>query len=80
MSPNRKEPIKKIWLWVVFAILITLITPWYFPAGDYQPLIGGVPYWALIVIGASLALSLFLHYVIRCQWRIEEDNEAGTGE
>lgn len=74
MSRPRLEPIRKPWIWVVFAVLFALINPWYFPA-DPIPLVWGIPYWALVILVASLALSGFLHYVLARQWRIVEDEE-----
>lgn len=73
---KRREPITTLWIWVVFAVLFALINPWYFPDGDYQPLIWGVPYWAWIIIAASLALSGFLHYVLVYHWQIEDTEPA----
>lgn len=75
MSRPRLEPIRKPWIWVVFAILFALINPWYFPAGANR-LIWGVPCWALVILAASLALSMFLHYVLARHWRMVEDEEA----
>ncbi|UOR13557.1 hypothetical protein [Halobacillus amylolyticus] len=75
MSKPKKEPIKNGKLWIVFGILFVLINPWYFPTGSYQPLFLGIPYWALIIIGASMLLSAFLTYVLKYQWHLEEDEE-----
>ncbi|WP_079526231.1 hypothetical protein [Halobacillus hunanensis] len=75
MSKPKKEPIKNGKLWIIFGILFALINPWYFPEGSYQPLFWGIPYWALIIIAASLLLSAFISYVIKYQWQLEEEEE-----
>lgn len=80
MNRPKKEPIKNPKVWVIIGILIALITPWYFPAGSYHPLIFGVPYWAWIIIAASLLLSAFLSYVLKYQWQLEEDIEEEEGK
>lgn len=79
MSRPKKEPIKNGKLWIVFGILFILINPWYFPTGSYKPLFLGIPYWAFIIIGASLFLSVFLTYVLKYQWQLEEDEEEKGG-
>jgi hypothetical protein len=75
MSKPRKEPIKNVKLWIVFGMIFALLNPWYFPTGSYEPLIWGIPYWALIIIGVSLALSAFLTYVLKYEWQLEEEDE-----
>lgn len=76
MASTRKEPIRKPWIWVVFGLLFVLINPWYFPASFSQPLFWGIPAWAVIIILASLALSVFCHYVLVCHWQIEDADES----
>lgn len=53
----RKEPVRSPVVWILFVLLMALITPWYFPDGSFEPLLWGVPYWAWIILAASLALS-----------------------
>nr|WP_239534139.1 hypothetical protein [Thalassobacillus pellis] len=60
-------------------ILFVLINPWYFPAGSYQPLFWGIPYWAFIIIGASLLLSAFLSYILKYHWDLAEEEEEKKG-
>ncbi|GGB39368.1 hypothetical protein F3157_09205 [Virgibacillus dakarensis] len=75
MNQSKKEPIKNGKIWIVFGILLALITPWYFPKSFGEILIYGIPLWAVIIIVASILLSAFLSYVIRYHWTIEEENE-----
>lgn len=69
---EKKEPIRNGKLWVIFGLIFLAGVPWYLPAGSYKPLIWGIPYWVWIVFSASLALSLFLTYVLKREWRMEE--------
>jgi len=73
------EPVKKPSVWIGFLILFALVNPWYFPAGSWSPLIMGIPYWALIILLVSLALALFITWVVLRQWETgaDEDGEAG---
>ncbi|GAB3063627.1 hypothetical protein [Virgibacillus ainsalahensis] len=75
MHQSKKEPIKYGKIWIVFGILLALITPWYFPASFGEILILGIPLWAVIIIIASILLSAFLSYVINNYWMVEEENE-----
>lgn len=73
MAFTRKEPIRKPWIWAVFGLLFVLINPWYFPVSFNQPLFWGIPAWAVVIILASLALSLFAHYVLVYHWDMNPD-------
>ncbi|HLS10453.1 hypothetical protein [Lentibacillus sp.] len=75
MSQPNREPIKNGKIWIVFGVLLALLTPWYFPESFGEILIFGVPIWAIIIIAASLLLSAFLSYVIKNHWMLEEENE-----
>ncbi len=71
----KKEPIKniKLWLWLAFLFIVSV--PWYLPVGSYEPIILGVPYWAWIVLFASLALSATVTYAIKKLWVSDESEE-----
>ena len=71
---RRREPVRTRWIWAVFAVLFVMLNPWYFGSGATR-LVGGVPLWALIILGVSLALSVFLHYVCVVHWQTEEDGD-----
>jgi len=66
-----KEPIKTKWIWVVLAIIILAGVPWYLPEGTYNPIIFGFPYWAFISLISTIALAIFLNYVIDKFWDME---------
>ncbi|AQS55976.1 MAG: hypothetical protein LOD88_13655 [Novibacillus thermophilus] len=73
MNKPIKEPIKNVKIWMVLGLIFLLSVPWYFPQGSYQPLIFGIPYWALFIIAVSIALSAFLTYVLKYEWHMEEE-------
>jgi len=73
---KTKEPVKSPLVWILFAVIFALINPWYFPAGSHAPLIWGVPLWAWAIVAASLALSVFVTWVVHYQWDMRtDDNE-----
>jgi len=80
LGKPKKEPIKNGKIWVIFGILLALITPWYFPESFGEILIYGMPLWAVIIIIASILLSAFLSYVIKYHWMLEEENEKDETE
>ncbi|GAB6993907.1 hypothetical protein JCM19029_12630 [Salinicoccus sesuvii] len=43
-------------------------------------LIYGVPIWALIIVGATITLSLYITYVIRYHWDIEDEESDQEGK
>ncbi|UJL45711.1 hypothetical protein KFZ58_15160 [Virgibacillus sp. NKC19-16] len=72
-----REPIKSKKLWIVLGILFLLSFPWYLPAGSYEPLIYGIPYWAWIVLIVSIAISATLTFAIKNLWITDEDDSDG---
>lgn len=46
------------WVVTVYAVLLALTVPWYWPAGDTRH-INGLPFWALATLLAVLATSFF---------------------
>ncbi|MFC3041157.1 hypothetical protein ACFOGI_12990 [Virgibacillus xinjiangensis] len=72
---GKKEPIRYWKIWVVLFILLSLSVPWYLPAGTYEPLILGVPYWAYIIMGVSLLISITLTYVLDRYWQMTDEEE-----
>ncbi len=70
-----KEPIRYAWIWITIVILALVGVPWYLPLGTVNPIILGLPYWAFISFLASIALGLFLNYVVRHCWDMESLKE-----
>ncbi|MFC0267526.1 hypothetical protein [Kushneria aurantia] len=74
---GMSEPVRKRRVWIGFTLLFVLINPWYFPAGMATSLIFGIPLWALIVLAASLMLSVFISWVVMTQWHTDSDERYG---
>lgn len=72
-----KEPIKNWKIWIVLIVLYIMSVPWYFPEGSYNPIILGVPYWAIIIMGVSLAISITLTYILKNCWQMADEEEIG---
>ncbi|HHW17614.1 MAG TPA: hypothetical protein GXX30_01765 [Firmicutes bacterium] len=77
---NVREPVRIKWIWPVLVAIILLGVPWYLPQGSIEPIIMGFPYWAFISFIMTIALSLFLGYVILNCWSMESllDDESGN--
>ncbi|MFC3419091.1 hypothetical protein ACFOLA_06325 [Salinicoccus hispanicus] len=73
MEQKTREPIRNYKIWLGFLIIFILLTPWYFPSAEEPVLIYGVPLWALVIIGVTVLLSLYITYVIRYHWDIEDE-------
>lgn len=50
------------WIALVYCVLLALVIPWYWPAGDTRHLLG-IPLWALATLGAVFATSAFTAWV-----------------
>ena len=57
---TKKSP--RPWIALVYVGLLSLVIPWYWPAGDVRQ-VGGFPLWALASLGAALATSLLTAWV-----------------
>ena len=62
------EPRRHGIVWVVYALLYVVAIPWYWPEGYRGALIFGLPTWAAVSLGATLALALWTAYVIHRYW------------
>jgi hypothetical protein len=54
-SPRR-------WVGLAYLVLLALVIPWYWPAGDTRHAFG-FPLWALASLAAVLATSIFTAYI-----------------
>jgi len=83
MERKFKEPIRIKWVWIVLGIIILSGVPWYLPIGGIYPIVFGLPYWALISVVSSIALAIFLNYVMSNLWDMEslkeDDKKEGSG-
>lgn len=79
MKPRMSEPVRKRRAWMGFVVLFVLINPWYFASDAGSTRLMGIPLWALTILGASLALSVFITWTINTQWRTDSDERYGDG-
>lgn len=70
-----KEPIQRKWIWFVLTALVLFNAPWYLPQGSIEPFILGLPYWFVVVVVLTLALSAFLSWICLTQWNVLEPEE-----
>jgi hypothetical protein len=52
----------RAWILPVYGVLLAFSIPWYWPAGDVRHVFG-VPLWALAVLVAVFAISVFTAWV-----------------
>lgn len=73
-----REPIHTPWIWVAITAVVLAGVPFYFPEGAIDPIWFGIPYWLVIVIVASVAMSAVISVVcLRC-WSLAEPQETAA--
>lgn len=65
------EPRRKPRVWLVYALLLALAIPWYWPAGYRGPLLLGFPLWVAATVLCVLLLAGWTCWVIAACWRDE---------
>ncbi|MDA0566336.1 hypothetical protein LG943_18740 [Streptomonospora sp. S1-112] len=79
MAPSSdkpvREPIRKPWIWIVLALLLLAGVPLYWPPGTVEPIVLGLPLWALVTVASSVLLSAYLSWLCLTQWSVVEDAE-----
>jgi hypothetical protein len=75
-----REPIRNPWLWVAMAVVVLAGVPLYLPTGTVRPLLGGVPFWLWISIGATVAFSALTCWACLRQWNLAEPAEEAARE
>ncbi|MFF5986665.1 hypothetical protein [Prauserella flavalba] len=79
-STALREPIRSPWLWVSLVLVVLAGVPFYLPTGTVEPLIGGVPYWLVVSLGATLAFSAITCWACLRAWSLAEpEEEAAAG-
>lgn len=66
------EPLAVRWIWLLFLVFYLFAVPWMFPTGSYKPIIMGFPYWAFVVLLASLGIASLTSFTILRYWNLEE--------
>ncbi len=68
ISPTKP----RLWVAVVYLVLLVLVIPWYWPAGDARHAFG-FPLWALATLLALFVTSAFTAWVYLSGGRDESD-------
>ena len=67
MAPQQFESQRsRRWMIGIYLVLLLLVVPWYWPAGD-ATLAFGFPVWALVTLAAVLATSAYTAWVYLTQ-------------
>jgi hypothetical protein len=66
------EPRFHPWIWIVYALLLAVSIPWYFPREGPEPIWLGFPRWVTVSLMADVAMAVFTAFVIHRYWG-EED-------
>jgi hypothetical protein len=63
MTPQRtNDDGARWWIGAVYLVLLALVVPWYWPAGDTRHFFG-VPLWAIVTLLAVLVTSIFTAWI-----------------
>lgn len=75
----QQAPFHKIWIWIVYLILLVIGVPWYWQAGN-TAIIFGMPGWVFIAIVTSVTVSCFTSWLWFTGWQDEDENGEGSHE
>lgn len=64
-----REPAKNPLFWILWALLILLSVPWYFPPKTYEPMVGGLPLWVVVIMIVSMVYAVFVTVSAYVFWR-----------
>ncbi|HYH31563.1 MAG TPA: hypothetical protein VD903_14360 [Pseudonocardia sp.] len=70
-----REPVRNPWLWAAMAVVVLAGVPLYLPVGTIRPLVGGVPWWLLISVGATIAFCALTCWACLRAWNLAEPAE-----
>jgi hypothetical protein len=63
------------WIWAVYAVLLAISIPWYWPP-EVGTIVLGMPLWAAVSVLGSAAMSLFTAWLFVKRWPEEDDDQA----
>ncbi|GLZ49966.1 hypothetical protein Acsp06_61510 [Actinomycetospora sp. NBRC 106375] len=79
-SRPLREPVRNPWLWIAMAVVVVAGVPLYLPTGAIRPLVGGVPFWLLISVAATVAFSALTCWACLRDWNLAEPAEEAARE
>jgi len=62
LSTHKRSARTGVGVFVTYLLLLALIIPWYWPAGDLRRLYG-IPFWALASLGAAFATAALTAWI-----------------
>ena len=66
---------RRLWIGVVYFILLVLGIPWYWPE-DINLVVLGLPIWVFVAILISLLTSIFTAFLLlRYSWELEPESD-----
>ena len=65
-------PYLSLKVWGVYAVLLLVAVPWYWPADD-KTRSAGVPAWDVVAVACSAAVSVYTAWLLRRPWPSEEE-------
>lgn len=70
----RNSPPGAMWPTLVYALLLAIGIPWYWPA-DNHSIVLGMPAWVIVAIAASTCASVFTAWLLAKPWPAETREE-----
>ncbi len=64
-----REPAKNPLFWILWLLLIAFSVPWYFKPGTYEPIVAGLPLWALAILIITVLYAVFTTVSAQVFWR-----------
>ena len=76
---RKREPRSRLWIWVVYLLVLAASVPWYQPAGDTVLLWLGLPHWVVISYTAYLVLTALIVLIASRYWPETPGDEGSDG-
>ncbi len=71
---RRNSPPTVFWPVLVYAVLLAIGIPWYWPT-DNHSIVLGMPTWVVVAIAASTCASVFTAWLLAKPWPGEAEQE-----
>lgn len=74
-EPSENDPADNFprGVWPALAVILALCTPWWVPQSWVEPVVWGLPFWGLLMVGAFTGLAAFIAWAYVGLWRDDED-------
>lgn len=75
-TSDRRDPGRRLWIWIVYGCLFAASIPWYLPSNDHPPIWLGLPYWVVLSLAATVGIAVFTVFVVFRYWSDPADPES----